>query len=904
MSNPIENAQMRPSLDFIEQIFEQYTADKNSVSVQWQQYFASIECTQNLISIKDSQDTHHQHNHTIEMLIEAYRNHGHCQAKIDPLNSMSDRPNHIKIKNAYRANLNLDPHSTYINSVASLPDKASLAEILKTLEDIYCNSIGFDCEHVTDPEERTWLIDRFEKRLQSKISNDEQMSILHDVTAAEGLEKHLESKYPGVKRFSLEGGEALIPMLNQMLQIAGSASVKEVVIGMAHRGRLNVLVNTLGKEPSELFDEFEGKYNTQSISGDVKYHLGFSSNTSTPKGQLHTVLLFNPSHLEIVTPVVQGSVRARMDRRAANMMAIAIHGDAAFSGQGVVMEGMQMAHNPAFGIKGAVHIVINNQIGFTTSKDEESRSTSYCTDVAKAFAMPVFHVNGSDLEAVFHVAQLAVDYRMKFGQDVVIDLVCYRLRGHNETDDPSITQPLMYSKIKKTQSARSIYIEKLVKQGRIDQKEVDKMLDDYRQKLDHGEPVAPYLSSNPDRSNFVDWTPHLNQSWDQVADTSYTLKDLQSIATNISTIPQDIQANSRVRKVYQERAQMAQGNTPCNWGMAELLAYATLAKQGYAVRLVGQDSERGTFSHRHANVHDQSAGKSWQCFDDLDSEQSVKIYNSLLSEEAVLAFEYGYAATNPNTLVLWEAQFGDFANGAQVVIDQFITSGEHKWSRQCGLTMLLPHGYEGQGAEHSSARLERFLQLCAHQNIQVCNPTLPSQIFHLLRRQMIRPMRRPLIIMSPKSLLRHQQALSSIQELAKGEFLNIIDDTVEDVDKITKVVICSGKIFYSLLERRIEKNMQHIAILRLEQIYPFPVKDTMRYMGRYKNAKKVVWCQEEPINQGVWYSSKHHMSNILGRMPGEMELSFIGREMSASPASGYMSQHNKEQEKIINEAIA
>jgi 2-oxoglutarate dehydrogenase E1 component len=628
----------------------------------------------------------------------------------------------------------------------------------------------------------------------------------------------------------------------------------------------------------------------------------------TPGGEVHLAMSFNPSHLEIVSPVVEGSVRARQERREDTegnlVVPIVVHGDAAFAGQGVVMETFQMSQTRAYKTGGTLHIVINNQVGFTTNRRDDSRSTEYCTDVAKIIEAPIFHVNGDDPEAVMFVTLLAMDYRYEFKKDVVIDLVCYRRRGHNETDEPSSTQPLMYQAIRKQKTTRALYAEKLVSAGLLSQVDADQMANEYRSALDAGEHVASGLVSEPDESMFVDWEPYIGHGWDTPTDTGYDLKELQDLATEISTVPDGIQVQRQVAKIYTDRRAMAAGATPINWGMAEILAYATVLKQGHRVRITGQDVGRGTFSHRHAVVHNQKDGSTYVPLDNIEgNEAPFDLYDSFLSEEAVLAFEYGYATTTPDALIVWEAQFGDFANGAQVVIDQFITSGEHKWGRLCGLTMLLPHGYEGQGPEHSSARLERYLQLCAEHNIQVCIPTTPAQVYHMLRRQAIRPMRRPLVVMSPKWILRHKLATSSLEELANGTFLNVMGDDLVPADKVKRVVLCSGKVYYHLLEARMEREQEDVALVRLEQLYPFPEDELMAVMAKYKNIESVVWCQEEPMNQGAWYSSQHHIHRVLRNLDPKLALAYAGREASAAPAAGYMTIHIEEQNRFIDEAL-
>jgi 2-oxoglutarate dehydrogenase E1 component len=679
---------------------------------------------------------------------------------------------------------------------------------------------------------------------------------------------------------------------------------------MAHRGRLNVLVNVLGKKTSELFDEFAGKHDESWGTGDVKYHQGFSSNVMTEGGEMHLAMAFNPSHLEIVSPVVEGSVRARQDRRKDDegglVLPVCIHGDAAFAGQGVVMETFQMSQTRAYGTGGTVHIVINNQVGFTTSKQEDARSTEYCTDIAKMVQAPIFHVNGDDPEAVLFVTNLAVDFRQTFKKDVVIDLICYRRRGHNEADEPSGTQPLMYKKIKTQKTTRDLYAERLIAQNILSKEGDQELINDYREALDTGKHVAKSLVMEPNSELFVDWTPYLgHEYWSSEVPTSLPVAKLQELGNQLLRIPEGFEVQRQVQKVYQDRALMAAGGEPVNWGFAELLAYASLIDQGLPIRLTGQDVGRGTFSHRHAALHSQKDASTYVPLQHLSDDQpNFTIHDSFLSEEAVLAFEYGYATTAPSALVIWEAQFGDFANGAQVVIDQFITSGEHKWSRVCGLTMLLPHGYEGQGPEHSSARLERFLQLCAEHNIQVVIPSTPAQVFHMMRRQAMRMIRKPLVVMSPKSLLRHKEVTSTLDELANGRFECVLAETDNlDPAAVDRLVICSGKLYYELRAARRDNNLENVAIIRLEQLYPFPEEDMSRVLAPYTNLKEVVWAQEEPQNQGAWYSSQHHMRNVIAKHDKNLYLEYAGRSASASPAAGYMALHVKEQAHVVNSAL-
>lgn len=696
--------------------------------------------------------------------------------------------------------------------------------------------------------------------------------------------------------------------MSELVRRAGSAGVKDMVIGMAHRGRLNVLVNILGKNPADLFSEFEGKHNESLSSGDVKYHQGFSSDIRTKHGHMHLSMAFNPSHLEIVSPVVEGSVRSRQDRYSDKdgdkVIPIAIHGDAAFAGQGVVMETFNMADSRGFSTKGTVHIIINNQIGFTTSNVDDARSTLYASDVAKMINAPIFHVNGDDPEAVLFVTQLALDFRMAFKKDVVIDMVCYRRHGHNETDEPSVTQPIMYKSIKALPTTRTLYADKLVKESVLGSEEADAMISGYREALDAGKNVAPDVIADVAEAPeiMVDWRRYAETDWKIPYQAKVPLATLQSLATQLGTLPDGLALHSRVNKIVEDRRKMTAGALPLDWGYAETLAYATLLDDGYSVRLSGQDCGRGTFAHRHAVLHNQVSMGAYVPLRELTDKANFLVIDSVLSEEAVLAFEYGYATADPNTLVIWEGQFGDFANGAQVVIDQFISSGETKWGRLCGLTMLLPHGYEGQGPEHSSARLERFLQLCAEDNMQVIVPSTPAQAYHMLRRQMVRPMRRPLIVMSPKSLLRHRLAVSTLEDLADGTFQAVLGE-LDDLDPkgVDRLVLCSGKVYYDLLEARRKAELTNVALIRLEQLYPFPYDAVTEALKIYPKASSIVWCQEEPRNQGAWRSNRHRIERVLPKSVKEVE--FAGRVPSASPASGYMNQHLIEQKRLVEEAL-
>jgi len=923
---------------YVEDLYESYLTDPNGVPEQWRDYFDKLPRVESEITLiqdvphstirdrfaqiskmrvrteatvqHDSQATDHERKQVrVVQLISAYRQRGHQKASLDPL-GLAERERVPDLELAFHQLSVADMETPFqVGSLHIGKADATLGEIVDALERTYCHTVGAEFMHIVDTEERHWIMTRMESvRSAPDYGTDVRMTLLRRLIKAEGLEKSLGSKYPGTKRFGLEGAESLIPMLSELVQRVGAYGAKEIVIGMAHRGRLNVLVNIFGKNPVELFDEFEGKKRYES-SGDVKYHQGFSSNIMTEGGEVHLALAFNPSHLEIVAPVVEGSVRARQERRddpvGNSVLPIVVHGDAAFAGQGVVMETFQMSQTRAYKTGGTVHIVVNNQVGFTTSLREDVRSTEYCTDVAKMVQAPIFHVNADDPEAVLFVTQLAIDFRNEFKKDVVLDLICYRRRGHNEADEPSVTQPLMYQAIRQHKTTRDIYAERLIAEGVLTTEQDKALVEGYRDSLDRGEPLVSSLVTEPNTELFVDWAPYLGHEWTLACDTGMDIHALQTLAHDINLAPDGLPLQRQVGKILEDRRKMAAGALALNWGAAEVLAYASLLDAQYPVRLTGQDVGRGTFSHRHAVLHNQKDGVAYVPLQHIGEHQApFVVHDSLLSEEAVLAFEYGYATTAPKGLVIWEAQFGDFANGAQVVIDQFITSGEHKWARLCSLTMLLPHGYEGQGPEHSSARLERFMQLCAEHNIQVCAPTTPAQVFHMLRRQAIRPLRKPLVVMSPKSLLRHKEAVSSLEDLANGRFHNILDETDElDGEKVERLIVCSGKVYYDLRAARRERGLENIAILRLEQLYPFPEAELLQVLSAYPNIVDAIWCQEEPMNQGAWYASQHHMRRVIARHKVDVYLRYVGREASAAPAAGYMALHIEQQEKFIDEAL-
>ncbi len=840
-------------------------------------------------------------------LIESYRIRGHENAHLNPLGE----PHHEPIADLTLEYNELSPTDLdleFDTGTLVAPKRMKLRDIIALCERVYCGSIGVEYMHIGDSTKRQWL----QQRLEGSggihdVSDDDRLRIMQMLTAAEGLEKYLHTRYVGQKRFSLEGGESLIPLLHETMLYAGEKGVQEIVIGMAHRGRLNVLVNILGKSPAMLFAEFEGSLKDANPyrSGDVKYHLGFASDIQTPGGSVHMALAFNPSHLEIVDPVVVGSARARQVRRNDvghdQVMPILIHGDAAFCGQGVVMELFQMSEVRGFAVGGTLHIVVNNQVGFTTSNPDDVRSTLYCTAIAKMVHAPIFHVNADDPEAVHHVMKIACDFRTRFKRDVVIDLFCYRRHGHNEADEPAATQPLMYKKIRKMKTTRQKYADQLVKSGLIGAGEPNALMEQYRKQLDRGDQVADVTTEPRTNEYAANWRDFEDIEGYSDIDTAVPEEKIRALSEQLTTLPEGFDLHPRVQRIIEDRRRMAAGEIPMDWGFAETMAYATLIEQGTHLRLVGQDSGRGTFFHRHAVLHNQVDGVTLTPLAQLNPQTHVSVIDSLLSEEAVMGFEYGYATAAPDTLVIWEGQFGDFANGAQVVIDQFLTSGEAKWGRLCGLTLFLPHGYEGQGPEHSSARLERFMQLCSNYNIQVCVPSTPAQMFHLLRRQVMQPTRKPLIVMTPKSLLRSKASTSALNVLTEGRFQQVIGDRGPgDAGEIKRVVLCSGKVYYDLAEKRDSENIREVAVMRLEQLYPFPLQEVTDFVNEFPSASEVVWCQEEPQNQGAWYQIRHHLQALTGK---DRTLEYAGRKQSASPAVGYYSVHLEQQRALVNQAL-
>lgn len=921
---------------FIEDLYEAWLADPASIDSEWREYFDNLlkhdpagardiahtpvqqkflaaarqPLKSNGTRAAVNMTVDHQKQVAVLQLINAYRFRGHRQADLDPLKQY-ERPVVPELDPSYH-NLTAEDMDKKFNtgSLQSTDAEITLREIIDIVHTTYCRTIGAEYMHINETDQKRWIQQHLESCLaRPAFSKEKKLRILERLIGANALEEYLHTKYVGQKRFSLEGGEPMIPLLDELIQDGGSQQIKEMVIGMAHRGRINVLVNTIGKLPSDLFSEFEGKGKAnENSSGDVKYHLGYSSDIETPGGPIHLTLAFNPSHLEIIDPVVEGSVRARQERRKDlkrdQVLPILIHGDAAFAGQGVVMETFNFSQTRGYTTGGTIHIIINNQIGFTTSDPLDSRSTLYCTDVAKIVQAPIFHVNAEDPEALVFIAKLALDFRMLFHKDVVIDMVCYRKHGHSEADEPAATQPIMYKQIRKHPGMPKIYTDKLIHENLITQADADRIVQNYVQSLETNHAVAGPQATNVNRDFLIDFSPYKGKHWDVVLNTNINQETLQRLAASITAVPPDFKLHPTVERIMDNRHKMSTGELPMDWGFAETMAYASLLDIGHPVRLSGQDCGRGTFFHRHAVLHNNDTGVTHVPLRHInDNQANFLVINSTLSEEAVLAYEYGYSSAEPNTLVIWEAQFGDFANGAQVVFDQFISSSEAKWGRYCGLVVFLPHGYDGQGPEHSSARLERYLQLCAEENMQVCVPSTAGQMYHMLRRQILRPYRKPLIVMSPKSLLRHKLSTTPIDDILTGRFQTVIDET-DPLDKkaITRLLFCCGKVYYDLLEARRETKIQNIAIARIEQLFPFPKDAVQRVLAQYENLKEVVWVQEEPKNQGSWYYMQSR-GTMIGSLSEHHTFGYAGRFYSASSAAGYMSKHQQQQRQLVADAL-
>ena len=911
------------NLEYLESIYDDYiTGNQEGLDPEWLSFFGSVSSSTDTVhrdTVKEFKNLAKNKINTVTVagdnditlkaksLLKAYRSHAYKSAKIDPLNITEydrDTDLHLSTNGLSDADLQESVNLGSFTNDQSVP----LAEIVNKLKATYESSVGYEYGYICNKAEKLWLGQRIEN--DTAPTAEEKKWILQQLVAAEGLEKFLALKYVGQKRFGLEGGESMILSLQHIIEKAISRhSTRFVQIGMAHRGRLNVLVNILGKNPKDLCYEFEGKQNEKALSGDVKYHMGYSNYRSIDGKEAKIALAFNPSHLEAVDPVVEGATKAIQDKLDGDVfnkvLPILIHGDAAFCGQGVVMETFGFSLTEAYGTGGTVHIVANNQVGFTTaSANGVNRSSTYSTDIAKMVNAPIFHVNGDDPEAVFKVTDIALEYRMKFNKDVVVDLVCYRRNGHNETDEPSGTQPKMYEVIKKLPTTLKIYSDKLLNNGNIDNELYTLMVNNYRSKLNDGKVTVDILDKDvvTNKYKVCDWTPY-----SATQDTKYDYKvipekTLKELAMKMCSVPEKIKVQMQVKKALTDREKMASGELPINWGFAETLAFATLLDQGYPVRLSGEDSGRGTFSHRHAvvkNMDTSSSVDEYIPLQHINEEARFDVIDSTLSEYAVLGFEYGYSCYSPDSLVIWEAQFGDFVNTAQVVIDQFLVSAEEKWGILSGLTLLLPHGQEGAGAEHSSARLERFLSSCANKNMQVCTPTSPAQIYHLLRRQVVRPLRKPLIVMTPKSLLRNPKAVSSLEELSKEHFERVIDDHTAKADKVTKLVLCNGKVYYDLMAKKLD-NHNHIAVVRIEELYPTPREDIAKILAKYKKAKQVVWLQEEPQNKGAWYHMRGKLEKLLD---AKQSLEFVARDRSSTPSVGYYALYVKQQDELVNRVL-
>ena len=922
------------NVPYIEDLYEAYLSSPDSVDSQWRQYFDQVAAmpgnTPKDVAHRPIQEAFAnlaqqrggaaaggvdfaaiQKQVAVLSLISAYRSLGNRAADLNPLDRTHLRQLPELDPKTYGltdADMNTPFH---VGTDLSGSPKLPLAEIIRHLKQIYCGPLALEYMHIPDTAEREWLQARLEANgARPQFNADTKRLILKEITAAETMERYLHTRYVGQKRFSLEGGESTVPALNHLIRASTAKGVQEIVIGMAHRGRLNVLVNTMGKAPQAIFDEFEGKVDAKFPSGDVKYHMGFSSDVPTPHGPVHLSLAYNPSHLEITNPVIEGSVRARQDHRGAEgrkqVLPILTHGDSAFIGLGVNQATFNMSQTRGYSTGGTIHFVINNQVGFTTSDPRDTRSTLYCTDIAKMVSAPILHVNGDDPEAVCHAAQIALDYRTTFQKDIVIDLVCYRKLGHNEGDDPTLTQPLMYKQVAAHPGSRAVYAEQLIKEGVVTKEEAEKLISDYRAAMDKGDRIQEILPEQK-REHAVDWSKYQPISWRTPVKTALPAAEIKRLAEKFTNIPADVKLHNTVRKIIDNRKAMAVGEQAIDWGMAETIAYASLLEAGHDIRISGEDSGRGTFSHRHAVLHDQNraerTGGVYIPLQHIGEKQGhFNVIDSILNEEAVMAYEYGYASSAPEDLVIWEAQFGDFANGAQIAIDQFITSGETKWGRWCGLTVILPHGYDGQGPEHSSARVERWLQLCAEENIQVLMMSEASQMFHALRRQILRPYRKPMVIFMSKRLLRLKDACSPLANFTDGEFCLVIGDTIQGRDQdVKRVILCAGQVYYDLAKARADKGLEKdIAIVRVEQLYPFPYEEVAAELKRFPNATEIMWAQEEPKNQGAWYQIRHRLEKVLG---ANQRLTTASRPASASPAVGYAVKHKAGLDGLLEDAM-
>ena len=906
----------RANAEYVDGLYQQYMRDPQSVDPQWALFFAGFEAGRGALpsgngagapAVQTAQPTV-ERNIGVFDLIHSYRELGHLIADLDPLGHNQTRHPLLEPDEFGFGDADLD-------RVVECPtfkgcSTAVLRDLIAWLRATYCGTLGVEYMNIADKEQRLWLQERMEPtRNQPPLSVDDRKHILNTLTAAEGFEQFLQTKYVGQKRFSLEGGESLIPLLATLIEDAGNGGVQEIIMGMAHRGRLNVLANILRKPYEMIFAEFEGTFLRADIQGDgdVKYHLGYARDHTTRNGhRVHVSLCSNPSHLEAVDPVVEGIVRAKQyyhhDAERTQVVPVLIHGDAAFTGQGLVAETLALSELEAYRTGGTIHIIVNNQIGFTTSPPDY-RFTRYPSDVASIIQAPVFHVNGDDPEAAVQAARLAIAFRNKFKKDVIIDLVCYRRHGHNEADDPTFTQPVMYKEIEAHPTVRQFYAERLSAEGAVSAADAAKMAADWREIF--GDALNYARDFMPRQQVFALGGVWKGMQWagdDWSAHTAVPMEVLQRVMHGVRTLPADFAVHPKVQRLLEQRADMLQPDGKIDWGCAEMLAFGTLLLEGTKIRLAGQDTGRGTFSHRHAVLRDVKTGERYVPLDHLNGDQGLfRIIDTMLSEAAVLGFEYGFSSADPRNLVIWEAQFGDFANGAQVIIDQFIASAESKWQRMSGLVMLLPHGYEGQGPEHSSARLERYLQLCAENNMQVCNLTTPAQYFHALRRQMHRNFRKPLIIMSPKSLLRHKLCVSSPRDLTEGTFQPVLGeiDPLEPTS-VRRMLFCSGKVYYDLLAARRERDIGDIAIVRVEQLYPFPEKEIAAALSPYTAAREILWVQEEPWNMGAWHDMYRRLRRVIG---DGRALGYAGRPAAASPAVGSYKMHQAEAAELLDTAL-
>jgi 2-oxoglutarate dehydrogenase E1 component len=891
----------RWNLAAIEDAYQRWRHDPASVDDSWRLFFEGFE----LGSARGVPGADSGAQMGVFRLINAYRELGHLIARLDPLNEARLTHPHLELSEFGLGEGDLD--RVFDTSLFRGLPRATLRELLDALRETYSRTIGVEFMHVQDRTIRNWLLERMEpRRNRPNFARRHKLHVLMDLHYAEMFERFLHARYIGQKRFSLEGAETLIPMLDALVEKAPELGVREIVLGMSHRGRLNVLANILRKPYEEVFAEFEDNYLPGSVDGDgdVKYHLGFSCERTTAKGQpIHLSLTPNPSHLEAVDPVVEGRTRSKQnlakDRERGKIIPLLLHGDAAFAGQGLVAETLNLSQLAGYTTGGTVHVIVNNQIGFTTAP-ADARSTTYCSDVAKMIQVPIFHVNGEDPEAAVYVTELALEFRQTFHKDVVIDLVCYRRHGHNEGDEPSFTQPLMYSQIKDRPTVTEVYTEQLIMRGDLTAEATEAIDEAFHEKLSKaqnevksGLPVRAGMRGHEGR-----WKGLTGDYTHAPVETGVPYDTLRFIAERMTRVPENFTPNPKITKLLDNRREEVEQRKSLDWATAEELAFGSLLLEGTEVRLSGQDSRRGTFSQRHAVLADARTGERYLPLNALRPDQAqFSAYDSLLSEAAVLGFEFGYTLDDPNMLVMWEAQFGDFANGAQVIIDQFIVCSTTKWQRDSGLVMLLPHGYEGQGPEHSSARLERYLQACAEDNIQVCYPTTPAQYFHVLRRQLKRDFRKPLVLMTPKSLLRHKRAVSPVEELTEGHFREVIDDTKVDPGRVRRVLLCSGKVYYDLLERRLKAEAEDVAIVRVEQFYPFPEELLRKELARYRRAKEWAWVQEESQNMGGWTFMEPRL-RALG-----YAVEYVGRDASASPATGSLRTHRREQEELVEAAF-